>query len=234
MATEVGELCRQSNAEIFQRSRKGFIEQACRRPVNQQLTSSRDTAVKGFLNVSPALFKPATDAVTHSGYTGFERPPFVFDTVNQTVDKMATEVGELCRQSNAEIFQRSRKGFIEQACRRPVNQQLTSSRDTAVKGFLNVCPALFKPATDCPPVAVDKVSCCRDSGDNETDGIHHQRTSNPENSTSGEHNSANQPPGEHATQCSGSFGDGAKSGHQPAELTALPQCERQTKPVGPK
>ena len=41
---------------------------------------------------------------------------------SQTVDKMATEVGELCRQSNAEIFQRSRKGFIEQACRRPVNQ----------------------------------------------------------------------------------------------------------------
>ena len=147
---------------------------------------------------------------------------------------MATEVGELCRQSNAEIFQRSCKGFIEQTCRRPVNQQLTSSRDTAVKGFLNVSPALFKPATDCPPVAVDKVSCCRDSGDNETDGIHHQRPANPENGTPGNHNAANQSPGEHTTQCSGSSGDGTKACHQPAKLTAFPQCKRQTKPVGPE
>ncbi|CAA0316199.1 hypothetical protein HmCmsJML168_01460 [Escherichia coli] len=216
MATEVGELCRQSNAEIFQRSRKGFIEQACRRPVNQQLTSSRDTAVKGFLNVSPALFKPATDAVTHSGYTGFERPPFAFDTVNQTVDKMATEVGELCRQSNAEIFQRSRKGFIEQACRRPVNQQLTSSHNAAVKGFLNVSPALFKPTTDSPPVAVDKVSCCRDSGDNETDGIHHQRSPNPENGTCSAHKTANEAARQNFAEFQSSAGQSAESSDKPA------------------
>ncbi len=107
---------------------------------------------------------------------------------------MTTEVGEFRRQINAEIFQRSRKGFIKQTSRRPVNQQFTNSHDAAVKGFLNVSPALFKPATDCAPVAVDKVSCCRDGGDNETDGIHQQRPANPENGTPGAHNSANQPP----------------------------------------
>ncbi|WP_219816619.1 hypothetical protein, partial [Arthrobacter sp. Y81] len=75
MATEVGKLCRQINTKIFQRSCKGFIEQTCRRPVNQQLTSSRDTAVKGSFPARRSSDLPATDAVTHSGYTGFERLP---------------------------------------------------------------------------------------------------------------------------------------------------------------
>ncbi|VAK74110.1 Uncharacterised protein [Enterobacter hormaechei] len=106
---------------------------------------------------------------------------------------MATEVGELRWQINTEVFQRSRKGFIEQTNRRPVNQQLTNPHDTAVKRLFNVSPALFKPATDCAPVAVNKVSGCRDGGDGETNGIHQQRPTNPENGTSGDHNAANQP-----------------------------------------
>jgi hypothetical protein len=62
MATEVSELRGQINAEIFQRSRKGFIEQTNRRPVNQQLTNPHDTAVKRLFNVSPALFEPTADS----------------------------------------------------------------------------------------------------------------------------------------------------------------------------
>ena len=147
---------------------------------------------------------------------------------------MATEVGELRWQINTEVFQRSRKGFIEQTNRRPVNQQLTNPHDTAIKRLFNVSPALFKPATDCAPVAVNKVSCCRDGGDGKTNGIHQQCPANPENGTPGDHNAADQPPGEHTTQCSGTSGDGAEAGHQPAELTAFTECKRQSKPVGPQ
>src|SRR5690606_29605699 len=97
------------------------------------------------------------------------------DAADQAADELAAEVGELARQLDPEVVHYPGEGAIEHAQGREVDQQFEDAAEPAAETGLDLVPKAAEEALDRLPVAIDQVGAYGDGGNQQADGVEHQR-----------------------------------------------------------